>query len=77
MKRTQIYLNEKIYQYLKSERTGNSISEIIKAIDETAGIWKNKIEDVNEFIRSLRKGSRVDNIDTDVLIWILKHYPLL
>ncbi|WP_456383734.1 ribbon-helix-helix protein, CopG family [Persephonella sp.] len=80
MKRTQIYLDEEIYRYLKSEskKTGKSISEIIreklraeinrsrenllKAIDETAGIWQDRTEDVDEFIRNIRKGNRVDNI---------------
>jgi len=80
MKRTQIYLDEEIYRYLKSEskKTGKSISEIIreklraeinrsrenllKAIDETAGIWQNRTEDVEEFVRNIRKGNRIDNI---------------
>jgi len=80
MKRTQIYLDEEVYKFLKAEskRTGKSVSEIIreklrteinqskenlvKAIDETAGIWQYKTEDVEETIRNIRKGNRIDNI---------------
>ncbi|MDQ7056405.1 MAG: ribbon-helix-helix domain-containing protein [Persephonella sp.] len=80
MKRTQIYLDEEVYKYLKAEskRTGKSVSEIIreklrteinqskenliKAIDETAGIWQYKTENVEETIRNIRKGNRIDNI---------------
>ncbi|NPA51436.1 MAG: CopG family transcriptional regulator [Aquificae bacterium] len=80
MKRTQIYLDEEVYKYLKAEskRTGKSVSEIIreklraeinqskenlvKAIDETAGIWQYKTENVEETIRNIRKGKRIDNI---------------
>ena len=79
MKRTQIYLDEEAYKYLKAESkiTGKSISEIIKeklrteinqfkenlikAVDETAGIWQYKTEDVEETIRNIRKESRFDN----------------
>ena len=79
MKRTQIYLDEEVYKYLKAEskRTGKSVSEIIrekwrteinqskenliKAIDETAGIWQYKTEDVEETIRNIKNRSRFDN----------------
>ncbi|WP_297454341.1 ribbon-helix-helix protein, CopG family [Persephonella sp.] len=80
MKRTQIYLDEEIYKYLKAEskRTGKSLSEIIreklrtdlkkskenllKAIEETAGIWQYKTDNVEEALRNLRKGKRIDSI---------------
>jgi len=86
MKRTQIYLDEEIYKYLKAEsnRTGKTISEIIrekiraeinqskenliKAIDEVAGIWKDKAEDIEETVRNLRNGSRNPMIGKDNLI---------
>ncbi|WP_457622964.1 ribbon-helix-helix domain-containing protein [Persephonella sp.] len=61
----------------KSKRTGKSVSEIIreklrteinqskenlvKAIDETTGIWQYKSESVEETIRDIRKGNRFDN----------------
>lgn len=79
MKRTQIYLDEEVYKYLKAEskRTGKSVSEIIgeklrteinqfkenliKAIDETAGIWQYKAENVEETTRNIRKGNWFDN----------------
>jgi len=80
MKRTQIYLDEEIYNCLKEEskKTGKTISELIreklkkeihhntdkllKAIDEVAGIWSYQKDDVNEFIRELRRSKRIDNI---------------
>ncbi len=80
MKRTQIYLDEEIYQYLKEEskKTGKSISELIreklkkeinqnkenllKAIKEVAGIWSYQTEDVKDYIKSMRKGKRLDNL---------------
>ena len=80
MKRTQIYLDEEVYEYLKAEskRTGKSVSEIIreklrneinqskenliKTIDEIAGVWKHRTENVEESIRNIRKGKRIDNI---------------
>ena len=79
MKRTQIYLDEEIYQYLKEEskKTGKSISELIreelkkemnqnkenllKAIKEVAGIWNYQTENVEDFIRSIRRGKRIDS----------------
>ena len=79
MRRTQIYLDEEIYNYLKSEsqRTGKTISELIrekirkeinqnkdnllKAIHSVSGIWKEKSENPESFIRNLRKGNRIDN----------------
>ncbi len=79
MKRTQIYLDEEIYKYLKEEskKTGKSISELIreklkkelnqnkenllKAIKEVAGIWSYQTEDVEEFVRSIRRGKRIDS----------------
>ena len=80
MKRTQIYLDEEIYKYLKeeSEKTGKTISELIreklkkeihcntknllKSIKEVAGLWSYQTNNVDEFIRELRKGKRIDNI---------------
>ncbi len=79
MKRTQIYLDEEIYKYLKEEskKTGKSISELIreklkkeinqnkenllKTIKEVAGIWSYKNEDVDNYIRNMRKGKRIDS----------------
>ncbi len=79
MKRTQIYLDEELYKYLKEEskKTGKSISELIreklkkeinqnkenllKTIRETAGIWSYQTEDVENYIRNMRKGKRVDS----------------
>ena len=79
MKRTQIYLDEEIYKYLKEEskKTGKSISELIreklkkeinqnkekllKTLRETAGIWSYQTEDVESYIRNMRKGKRVDS----------------
>ena len=80
MKRTQIYLDEEIYKYLKeeSEKTGKTISELIreklkkeihcntknllKSIKEVAGLWSYQTNNVDDFIRELRKGKRIDNI---------------
>ncbi|RUM56893.1 MAG: CopG family transcriptional regulator [Persephonella sp.] len=80
MKRTQIYLDEDIYNYLKEEslKTGKTISELIRekirkeieqnknnllqAIREVAGLWSDRTEDVDNFVRELRKGSRIDSI---------------
>ncbi len=80
MKRTQIYLDEDIYNYLKEEslKTGKTISELIRekirkeieqnknnllqAIREVAGLWNDRTEDIDNFVRELRKGSRIDNI---------------
>ena len=79
MRRTQIYLDEEIYKYLKEEskKTGKSISELIreklkkeinqnkenllKVIKEVAGIWNYQAEDVESFVRDIRKGDRIDN----------------
>ena len=79
MRRTQIYLDEEIYKYLKEEskKTGKSISELIreklkkeinqnkenllKVIKEVAGIWNYQAEDVESFVRDIRKGNRIDN----------------
>ncbi|GAB6072403.1 hypothetical protein JCM14244_07800 [Venenivibrio stagnispumantis] len=86
MKRTQIYLDEEIYKYLKEEslKTGKTISELIreklrkeidqnketllKAIKEVAGIWSYQTDDVENFLRNLRKGERALN---------KKHYPMM
>ena len=79
MKRTQIYLDEETYKYLKEEskKTGKSISELIreklkkemnqnkenllKAIKEVAGIWNYQTENVEDFVRSIRRGKRIDS----------------
>ena len=80
MRKTQIYLDEEIYKYLKEEslKTGKTISELIreklrkeinqnkesllKAIKEVAGIWSYQNEDVESFVRDIRRGERVDNL---------------
>ena len=79
MKRTQIYLDEEIYNFLKEEskKTGKSISELIRDklkkeinqskeklinnIKETAGIWSYKTENVENFVREIRRGKRIDS----------------
>ena len=80
MRKTQIYLDEEIYKYLKEEslKTGKTISELIreklrkeinqnkesllKAIKEVAGIWSYQNEDVESFVRDIRRGERVGNL---------------
>ena len=80
MRRTQIYLDDEIYEILKKESLilGKSTSQIIRenlkknlvnksnkisdAIDDSKGAWKDKSDfKINDFIRKLRKGNRIDN----------------
>ena len=70
MRRTQIYLDDEIYEILKKESLilGKSASQINKsnkisdAIDDSKGTWKDKPDfKINYFIRKLRKGNRIDN----------------
>ena len=80
MRRTQIYLDDEIYEILKKESLilGKSASQIIRenlkknlvnksnkisdAIDNSKGAWKDKPDfKINDFIRKLRKGNRIDN----------------
>ncbi len=78
MKRTQIYLDEDILQVLKKEShlKKKNISSIIRdtlrekflkkkhlnAVEETAGLWKDRDFDVEEYVRNLRKGSRLKEL---------------
>jgi hypothetical protein len=78
MKRTQIYLDDDIFQVLKKESqlTRKNISSIIRdtlrdkfmkkkysnAVDETAGIWKDKDFNVDEYIRNLRTDNRLKEL---------------
>lgn len=73
MRRTQIYLDEEIYERLKAESRIRkvSMSEIIRenlrhmrisdvtrmkrALKETAGIWRDREFDVEEYVRDVRK----------------------
>ena len=79
MKRTQIFLDDDIYKFLKEEskKTGKTISKLIreklrkeikqnsenllKNMQHIAGIWSYQMEDVDNFIRNLRKGERSDS----------------
>ncbi len=80
MRRTQIYLDDEIYEILKKESLilGKSASQIIRenlkknlvnksnkisdAIDDSKGAWKDNPDfKINDFIRKLRKGNRIDN----------------
>ena len=78
MKRTQIYLDEDIFQVLKQEShlRKKNISSLIRdtlrekfikkkhtnAVEESAGIWKDRNFDVEEYIRNLRKGNRLKEL---------------
>jgi len=78
MKRIQIYLEEDIFQVLKKESTirKKNISSIIRdtlcekvlnkknsnAASETAGIWKDRNFDTEEYVRNLRKGKRLKEL---------------
>lgn len=78
MKRTQIYLEEDIFQVLKkeSEIKKKNISSIIRdtlrekflskkhsnAVKETAGLWKDRDFDVEKHIRNLRKSNRLKEL---------------
>jgi len=78
MKRTQIYLDKDIYQILKIESSlkNKNISSIIRdtlrekfiskkhstAIEETAGLWKDRDFDVDEYVRKLRKSKRLKEL---------------
>ena len=78
MKRTQIYLEEDILQVLKKESVikKKNISSIIRdtlrekflnkkytnALDEAAGIWKDRDFDTEDYVRNLRKGKRLKEI---------------
>ncbi|RMG60639.1 MAG: ribbon-helix-helix protein, CopG family [Deltaproteobacteria bacterium] len=73
VRRTQIYLDEEIYERLKAESRIRkvSMSEIIRenlrhmrisdvtrmkrALKETAGIWRDREVDVEEYVRDVRK----------------------
>ena len=73
MKRTQIYIDEETFEYLKAESSlrGTTISEIIResirdkrhqrtekilsALDEVAGVWKNRKFDIEQYIKDLRR----------------------
>jgi len=73
VKRTQIYLDEETFEYLKAESSlrGVTISEIIResirgkrhqstekilsALDDVAGVWKNRKFDIEKYVRGLRR----------------------
>lgn len=78
MKRTQIYLEEDIFQVLKKESIikKKNISSIIRdtlrdkflnkkhtnAVEQAAGIWKDRDFDVEEYIRNLRNDNRLKEL---------------
>ncbi|MCL5028744.1 MAG: hypothetical protein M1480_06960 [Bacteroidetes bacterium] len=78
MKRTQIYLDEDIFHVLKreSEIKKKNISSLIRdtlrekfmkkkhsnAVEDAAGIWKDRTFDTEEYIRNLRKGNRLKEL---------------
>ena len=81
MKRTQIYLDEDIFQVLKQESKlkKKNISSIIRdtlrekfmkkkssdSMDRAAGIWKDREIDPEKYIRNLRKGTRLKELYGD------------
>jgi hypothetical protein len=82
LKRTQIYLDEKLHALLKEEsrKSGKTISEIIrnrlwksfekssnrkkqllKAVDEAFGIWKDYDIEPESYVRTLREDRKLDS----------------
>ncbi len=83
MRRTQLYLDDDLWQalHVRARSEGSSISELVRqaarerylgnldqrraAMQALVGIRRNRVEmrDTAEYVRSLRRGSRIDRLE--------------
>ena len=60
-KKSKKSISEIIRKTLRENLMPNKKEEILSSINEAFGLWKNKEFDTEEYIRSIRKGTRLDN----------------